>query len=111
MPGSTEMQHEQGAPRADAGAWPHLAVARSARRGALVALLAGSLMLPVLALAAGQGASRPEQTAAAATPQGSAPHKVSPHIKASRDRAQAPKPEHRTKLQLSARGVQKAGSR
>jgi hypothetical protein len=86
-------------------------MARSARRGALVGLVAGTLLLlPVLALAAGHVASKPEQTAAA-TPQGSAPHKVSPHIKASRDRAQGPKPEHRTKLLLSARGVQKAGSR
>jgi hypothetical protein len=68
-------------------------------------------MLPVLALGAGKDASKPKPaTAAGVSPtNGSAPHKVSPYIKASRDRALGPRPEHQTKLQLSVRGVQKAG--
>jgi hypothetical protein len=113
MRGSSEMKNEQGARRRDRGARPQLAMAWRILRGARAGLVAGGLLLPGLALAAGQDASRPGQAAArAATPsQGVAPDKVSPYIKASRERALAPRPEHQTKLQLAVRGTQKAGNR
>jgi hypothetical protein len=84
---------------------------RGARRRALAGLVAVSLLLP--GLAAGKDTGKPEQAAAAAaTPSpGGVPHKESPYIKASRERALAPKPEHRPRLQLSVRGAQKPGGR
>jgi len=91
----------------------HFASARCARRGALAGLLAGSLLLlPVLALAAGEDVNEPKQTTAAGVKPsgGSAQHKISPYAKASRERAQALKPEHRGTLRLSVRGAQKASS-
>lgn len=90
----------------------HLTIVRSARRGTLMGLMAASLLLPVLGLAAGKDARRPEKVAAAgANPSpGSAPHRTSPYLRASRERALAPRPEHRPKLQLSVRGAQKANS-
>ena len=35
--------------------------------------------------------------------------KISPYAKVARERAQAPKPEHRPNLRLSVRGAQKSG--
>jgi hypothetical protein len=84
-----------------------------ARRGALAGLMAGSLLLPVLARAAGDEVHEPKQTTASGvkTPQGGAQHKISPHLKARRERAQAQKPEHRPNFRLSVRGAQNASSR
>jgi len=83
------------------------------RSGALAGLVAGSLLLlPVLALAAGEDVNEPKQTTAAGVKpsEGSAQHKVSPYAKASRERARALKPEHRPKMRLPVRGAQKASS-
>jgi len=90
------------------------AMVRYARRVALAGLMAaGSLLLPVLARAAGDAVHEPEQTTAAGVKpsQGGAQHKISPHLKARLERAQAQKPEHRPNLRLSVRGAQKASRR
>ena len=81
------------------------------RRAMLAALLAGSLLLPPTATAADQDAKKPaQQTAGAVKASGSgAQHKISPYVKAMRDRAA--NTAHRPKLWLSARGAQKAKSR
>jgi len=69
-------------------------------------LLVGTLLLPVLALAAGQDVNVPKQTGAAGVKpsEGSAPHQISPYVRASRERARARLPQ----LRLSVRGAQKS---
>jgi hypothetical protein len=88
------------------------AMAGYAWRGALAGLMAASLLLPVLARAAGDEVHEAKQaTAAGVKPsQGGAQHKISPHLKARRERAQAQKPERRPTFRLSVRGAQKASS-
>ena len=76
----------------------------------LVVLLAGGLLAPGPAVAARQRAGAEQARAAEAKPSEGAQQKISPHLKASRERAaQAQKPEHRRKLRLSVRGAQKSG--
>lgn len=112
MATSTDVKNqEQQAPRA--GAVGKLSPAAQRTRSRVVAgLLAASLLLPGLVQAAGKKAEEPQQpAAAAATTSQRTGHKVSPYVRASRERALASKPGHRPRLHLSARGAQKAQGR
>lgn len=101
---------EQQAPRAGAGGMLSLATAQRVLPGVVAGLLAASLLLPGLVLAAGKKADKPQQpAAAAATTSPGTGHKVSPYVRASRERALASKPGHRPRLHLSARGAQRQG--
>lgn len=93
--------------------WSSSAMARSLRRGALTVLLAGAWLPPGVALAAGREVKAPNPTAAAAAKpsEGSAQLKISPYVRASRERARARRLEHEPKLRLSVRGAQKASGR
>lgn len=89
------------------------AVVRYARRVALAGLMAAGSLLPVQARAAGDAVHEPERTTTAGVKptHGGAQHKISPHLKARLERAQAQKPEHRPNLRFSVRGTQKASRR
>ena len=76
----------------------------------LAALAAASLLLPPPAHAGVQNAAAGSALGTQAPGAAAAPHRISPHILAARQRAQAPKPEHLPKLQLTARGPQGVGA-
>ena len=70
----------------------------------MIAAVVVAAAVPLVTLAISKGADLRPQTSEARPQQ-----KISPHLKAARDRALEPKPEHKPNLRLSNRGAQKVG--
>jgi len=113
MSRTSEVQHDR-ASQADlrGSSALGLALARRVSSWALAGALAGSLLLSAPAVAAGKVASKPRPAAGAAkSPKASTTHKVSPYVRAARERSLAAKPGHQPKLRLGVRGAQNARGR